>query len=220
MLKRRSAVHDALIRFDFQKRISRNAIALAKVAGKNTERNANAGRTLVYYHGLIEKIVANVGKPRGKSFLHIAGATGVLSKFLQERGARAVSFDFDSELNHIAQKMGVKETIAGDALERLPFKNGQFDCLVTDHFAFAGYRLVDRGLIEGKYEGSEHLLREAIRVLKPNGVFIINSVDARISPDELIKICSKYFGKVEPYAYAHKRQFIPGVVLSHPLKKN
>jgi len=216
--RKKSQVHEALIKFDAQRGISRRALVLARARGKVVERHADAGRNLTYYHGAIEKIVEKIGKPRGKSVLHVAGATGVLSKFLQERGARAVNFDFSPELCEIAKELGVREVKQGDALKRFPFSKGEFDCLVTDHFAFAGYRLVDRGIVKGQYEGSEHLLKEASRILKPKGVFVINSVDARISPQELIRICSKYFGKVEPYAYGHEKQLIPGLVLSKPKK--
>ena len=218
MAQVKSEVHKALEKFDAKKGISRTALELARKRNLVVDSFSPAGRTLTIYHGLVEQIVKKVGKPRGKSFLDIAGATGILSRFLQERGARAVNFEFDRKLCEVSRAMGVREVVEGDALKKLPFREGEFDCVTTSRFVLGGYRGLDLFHSSGNYEGSEHVLKEVGRILKPNGVFIVNQVDARIPIPTLVELCSKYFGKVEPYAYGHEKTLIPGLVLSQPKK--
>jgi ubiquinone/menaquinone biosynthesis C-methylase UbiE len=215
----------ALEKFDRGKQLTKRAHELAQKHGVHTDAISNAGRTLTYYHGMLEKLIEKMGKPKGQSFLHIAGANGLLTRFLQERGARAVNFDYDPKLCDLARKFGNKEVVEGDALKKLPFKHNEFNCLITDHFVFAGYRIVDLGLTsKNKYSGSESIIKEASRVVKPNGIFVINSIDIRNPLPEMMEICHKYFGKVEPYAYGHqtpgsgKDQLVPGLILSKPRK--
>lgn len=159
---------------------------------------------------------------KGKHFLHIAGGTGVLTRFLQDRKALAVNLDYDKVLNSVAKIIGNRRVIRADATTTLPFANNSFECLITDHFVFAKYKLID---MSTEHEGSQALLKEAVRVLKKDGIFVVNAVDLNLPPREVIEICEKYFHKVEPFAYqAHDyregaKYLIPMLILTSPRKE-
>lgn len=197
--------------------LSARAHELARQRGLFTDSmTASAGRTLSYYSGAIEQMSNRLGKFSGKHFLHIASSTGVLGKFLENMRATAVNLDSDKVYSQIAKKLGNQNSVRADATRPLPFASNSFNCLITDHFVFAKYKLID---MHPEHEGSQAVLKEAARVLRPDGIFVINAVDYKLPLEDLIQISSKYFKKVEPYAYVQDKIFIPGLVLSLPKKE-
>ncbi|MBT4596789.1 MAG: class I SAM-dependent methyltransferase [Candidatus Diapherotrites archaeon] len=217
-----------LERFDRDKGISARALELARKRRRISDLTSNAGRNLIYYHGLLEKMEQKLGNAKGHSFLHLGGANGVLTKFLQERGGRAVNFEFDPKLCEMASELGNKNIVQGDALETLPFKKNTFDALVSDRFVLGGYRAIDRHLTpETRWNGSEAIIKEASRVVKPHGFFFVNGIaihKSDIGPQDIERVCRRYFRRIEPYFYNYelpgKKEgiFVPGLILSDPKK--
>ncbi|VVB76207.1 Ubiquinone/menaquinone biosynthesis C-methyltransferase UbiE [uncultured archaeon] len=221
-IERYKKVSRTLKRYDGHKGISMVAMDLARKRGHIVdEMEANAGRKLHYYSGVLAEMSKRIGGFKGKRVLHIASSTGILTRFLQDRKALAVGLEFDESLCHVARQIGNRTIIRADASLRanakhiLPFSNNSFNCLVTDRFAFSKYKLLD---LTKEHEGSQEILKEAARVLNPKGVFIISGVDPYLDPHELIQICERYFNKVEPFAYAENKILIPCFALSEPKK--
>jgi ubiquinone/menaquinone biosynthesis C-methylase UbiE len=212
---------NTLERYDKKKQITSQAKALARQRGYPTYMTADAGRTLSYYSGTIDQLARRMGSFKGKHFLHLAGGTGVLTKFLQDRKAIAVNLDYDETLLQISKGIRNKASIQADATKKLPFADNSFECLITDHFAFAKYKLID---MMAEHEGSQAILKEATRVLKPNGIFVISAIDPNLQPKEIMAICKKHFKKVEPFAYTaidyekNEKFLIPMVILTGPKK--
>ena len=221
--QRYKRVSQVLRAHDARKKISETAIALAKARGHITDDIiANAGRRLHYYSGVVDQISRRLGRFEGKRFLHIASSTGVLTRYIQDRKGIATSLDFDQEFCEIAKKIGNKLVVQADASPQttakhiLPFEANSFHCLIADHFVFAKYKLLD---LKKEHEGSQAILKDAVRVLAPNGIFVLSAVDLNLNPNELIEISKRYFQHVEPFAYVEEKHLIPGFVLSGPRKE-
>jgi 2-polyprenyl-3-methyl-5-hydroxy-6-metoxy-1,4-benzoquinol methylase len=65
----------------------------------------DAGRNLPYYVGVIRQLAKHFPNLKGKTILHLASSTGVLTKYLQDRQAFAVGMDIDRELLGVAKKL-------------------------------------------------------------------------------------------------------------------
>jgi len=200
-------------------RISEKAHKLAVMRNFQTDTpRSNPERKLAYYSGAIQQMSERLGRFEGKSFLHIASGVGVLTKFLSNMNAkRVVALDIDEAQLEVAKQIGNRETLFHDVTEGLPFKADTFNCLITNHFAFAKYPILDFG---SETKGSEALVREGARVLKNDGIFVINAVDGKMLPEQLIATGLKYFHKAEPYLYIYNKHYVPGIVLSAPRKEH
>ncbi|MEY4747068.1 MAG: hypothetical protein RLZZ416_117 [Candidatus Parcubacteria bacterium] len=124
-----------------------------------------------------EKVLAMV--PRESRVLDIASGPGVMVEGLRGKDCRITCVDAAPEMiarakEEHASKSDV-ECLVGDAYE-LPLESGQFDVALA------------MGLIE-YLEFEERFLREAARVLKPNGMFIITFPNY-VSP---WRACNRFF---------------------------
>lgn len=98
-----------------------------------------------------------------KNILDVGCGTGNMVKFLNQKGFKASGCDPSSEAIKIAQKMNIANSIKKASASNLPYKTESFDLItsisVIEHL--------------NKKEAKE-FLKEAIRVLKPDGyIFII-----------------------------------------------
>jgi len=98
---------------------------------------------------------------RPKSVVDLATGTGDLALVLQRKlpDAEIIGADFSEEMLTIAERKGVRKTMAADAM-RLPFGDGSVDCVTV---AFGLRNMENYG----------NALREMARVLKPKGHLLV-----------------------------------------------
>lgn len=114
-----------------------------------------------------KKVVAIVAKNKPESILDIATGTGDLAiNMIETRAKRIVGLDISEGMLEVGkQKISKKsldatiEMIVGDS-ENLPFKDSTFDA-ITVAFGVRNFENLEKGL------------SEILRVLKPNGTFVI-----------------------------------------------
>lgn len=97
----------------------------------------------------------------GEKVLDLASGEGAVSAFIKSLGCEVVAFDISEKALEKAKKRGVK-TVRGNVEEKLPFKNGEFDCV------FWGDN------VEHLFN-PEKTLKEINRVLKSGGRLIIST---------------------------------------------
>ncbi|MFB9057398.1 bifunctional demethylmenaquinone methyltransferase/2-methoxy-6-polyprenyl-1,4-benzoquinol methylase UbiE [Mariniflexile ostreae] len=114
-----------------------------------------------------KKVVEMVGDTQPKTILDIATGTGDLAIALAKTNAeKIVGFDISSGMLEIGKakikKKGLElkiDMVLGDS-EQMPFKDDTFDA-ITVAFGIRNFETLEKGL------------KEILRVLKPNGVFVI-----------------------------------------------
>ncbi len=159
-----------LQRFDRKHALSSNAMRLASEKGRPVRSvRDDFGRTLQHYVPIFVTLKKFGHALKGKRLLHIASSTGVFTRFLQDKGIKAVALDADKTASEIAGKIGNRRVVNGDA-NRLPFEQNSFDFFVSDNFLLSGYL----GSSRLKYPlNEERALRELHRVLKPGGIGVV-----------------------------------------------
>lgn len=138
---------------------------------------------LASYQEVLVSLVDAVRPMAADSILDLGAGTGNLEKYLQkERPARMVCFDLSAEGLAIAkQKMPWVETVQGDMLKPLPFRDGEFDVLLSNNALYTLPRAERRAV-----------LAEMFRVVRPGGRVAISNILTHFSPfaiyfDQLIK---------------------------------
>ena len=114
-----------------------------------------------------KKVINIVTETHPKSVLDIATGTGDLAIQLTEtKATKIVGLDISSGMleigNQKIKKKGLQnkiEMVLGDS-ENLPFENDTFDA-ITVAFGIRNFETLEKGL------------KEILRVLKPNGIFVI-----------------------------------------------
>lgn len=114
-----------------------------------------------------KKVVAMVKETQPKTILDIATGTGDLAINLAETNAeKIIGLDISSGMLEVGKekvnKLALQDTIEmviGDS-ENLPFENNTFDA-ITVAFGVRNFETLEKGL------------REILRVLKPQGTFVI-----------------------------------------------
>jgi len=114
-----------------------------------------------------KKIVAIVAKNKPDSILDIATGTGDLAILLNKTEAtKIIGLDISEGMLNVAKEKVIRknlentiEMVLGDS-EDLPFKDNSFDA-ITVAFGVRNFENLEKGL------------SEILRVLKPNGIFVI-----------------------------------------------
>ena len=138
------------------------------------------GRTPQYYARIHAALSKFIGPVKGKSILHIASSKGVYTRFLQEKGAKAVALDLNPKASKFAKKLRNKGVVNADA-QHLPFVDSSFDAFVSDRFLFSGYLAFDkyhrqeRKSVLVSRQPSISALNELHRVLRTGGIGILNA---------------------------------------------
>lgn len=114
---------------------------------------------------LPERRVRVLGDVRGKGVLELGCGAAQWSIFLAKHGARPVGVDVSArQLGHaqeLAARMGVRVPLVLATAEELPFREGTFDLVLSDHGAL-GFADPDRAVAE------------AARVLRTGGHLVFN----------------------------------------------
>lgn len=116
-----------------------------------------------------DRVVQVLGDVPGLDVVEVASGTSYLSAWLTRAGARTVAVDFSGEQLSTARalqgRLGPVFPLVQADGERLPFSDGRFDLVVSEHGAAA-------------WCDPERWLPEAARLLRPGGrlVFLTNSL--------------------------------------------
>lgn len=101
--------------------------------------------------------------PTGKDCLEVGCGRATMSSYFSDNGWKTTSLDLSPDVIDIAQKIFAKNNLKGDFVVgdvlNMPFKDNSFDVIVSI------------GLLE-HFEDVDQLMKEQIRVLKPNGLFL------------------------------------------------
>ena len=115
----------------------------------------------------IEKIIKKFFKPTSTKILNLGCGSGLLEEALSKHGYSGIGIDSSPEMIELSNERSKKNNfienwkfIVGDC-EKTKLDNTKFDCVVAS------------GLIEYMPE-DEKLLKEAYRLLKKDGLFILN----------------------------------------------
>jgi ubiquinone/menaquinone biosynthesis C-methylase UbiE len=121
----------------------------------------------LFFQPYAEDLAARLDLGEGSSLLELACGTGIVTRVLRDRlppGARLVATDLNKPMMQIAAAKFTRD----DAIEwkeadatKLPFDDGSFDAVVCQ-FGFMFF------------PDKASSAREALRVLKPGGVFLFN----------------------------------------------
>ena len=135
-----------------------------------------------------KKVVALVAKTQPKKILDIATGTGDLAiNLAQTKADEIIGLDISQGMLDIGKikidKQGLSDTVkmvVGDS-EDLPFEDNTFDA-ITVAFGVRNFENLEKGL------------SEILRVLKPNGIFVIleTSVPTKTPFKQGYKVYSKY----------------------------
>ncbi|TCS79412.1 class I SAM-dependent methyltransferase [Tepidibacillus fermentans] len=124
-----------------------------------------------------KKLIEEMAKPeKNEQVLDMGAGTGTYSLWLAKKGLQVTAVDQSKEMLKIAQDKAEKEGLniewqIGDA-HQLPFKDGTFDLVVS----VTAVEFMDH---------PKKALREAMRVLKPNGRLVIGVLTKESSWGEL-----------------------------------
>jgi demethylmenaquinone methyltransferase/2-methoxy-6-polyprenyl-1,4-benzoquinol methylase len=172
------------------------------------------------------KVVTLVGETQPKSILDIATGTGDLAINLVKTNAeKIVGLDISEGMLNVGRKKITKKNLdqtitmmVGDS-ENLPFEDDTFDA-ITVAFGIRNFENLEKGL------------SEILRVLKPNGIFVIleTSVPVKTPFKQGYKFYTKYvlpkIGKLfskDQMAYSYLSEsasvFPHGEVLNNILRK-
>ena len=172
------------------------------------------------------KVVTLVGETQPKSILDIATGTGDLAINLVKTNAeKIVGLDISEGMLNVGRKKITKKNLdqtitmmVGDS-ENLPFEDDTFDA-ITVAFGIRNFENLEKGL------------SEILRVLKPNGIFVIleTSVPVKTPFKQGYKFYTKYvlpkIGKLfskDQLAYSYLSEsasvFPHGEVLNNILRK-
>lgn len=106
----------------------------------------------------------------GQSILDVACGTGILTREVSSRGARATGLDCNAAMLQVARELAPDITWCEAPAERLPFEDGTFDSVVCQF-----------GLMF--FEDRVDALREMLRVTRGNGRIVL-AVWSRITESE------------------------------------
>jgi len=172
------------------------------------------------------KVVAIVGETHPNSILDIATGTGDLAiNLVRTKAEKIVGLDISEGMLNVGRKKITKKNLdqtitmmVGDS-ENLPFEDGTFDA-ITVAFGIRNFENLEKGL------------SEILRVLKPNGIFVIleTSVPVKTPYKQGYKFYTKYvlpkIGKLfskDQLAYSYLSEsasvFPHGEVLNNILRK-
>jgi demethylmenaquinone methyltransferase/2-methoxy-6-polyprenyl-1,4-benzoquinol methylase len=117
--------------------------------------------------------VEEAALPQQAVVLDLASGTGDFSQMVRRRypAARAVAVDLTEGMLRLARTRGVNEAVCADAT-RLPFANGQFDCV------FVGYGLRN-------FPNLQAALDEVERVTRPGGLLV--TLDFFLPPNPILR---------------------------------
>ncbi len=139
----------------------------------------NLWRDLAHYAPIHETLLRHIPKLKGKRGVHIGGASGLYTRYLQELGAMAINLDKSQSYQLIAKKIGNREMVGADARanpeRHLPFRDSSLDFFISDHLLLSGYADFE-DMLPGNISHSNSLatLREMHRMLKAGGIGIVN----------------------------------------------
>ena len=101
--------------------------------------------------------------------LDVGAGTGIHSLFLQERGLLVCAIDVSPEAVQIMRQRGVFDVRQADILS---FEDGEFDTVIM-----MGHGI---GVVED-ITGLNSFLKQAPKLLKPNGQILLTSLDVRVT---------------------------------------
>lgn len=127
------------------------------------ENRKNATGLSHFYNENLEMptMLKMLGNVKGRKVLDLGCGPGIYAKILSDRGAKVKGIDNSDELVKIAKEEAPKaEIVVGDA-EKLPYKNGEFDIVMS-------------ALVLGHFKSWDKISKEVKRVLKKRGLFIFS----------------------------------------------
>jgi ubiquinone/menaquinone biosynthesis C-methylase UbiE len=152
---------------------------------KVDERNSIIYNTR-YHKGLISTVLKAI-PPQSKKILDIGCGYGNMTKFLEEKGDLIVGIDLGGVfyLPYVSEKLSF---LKSDALH-IPFHDETFDCLIS------------LDVIE-HLQDDQGFVNEIKRVLKPNGLAIVETPNRRRLSAEIIGFFKRNSRKF-PKSYGH-----------------
>jgi ubiquinone/menaquinone biosynthesis C-methylase UbiE len=119
----------------------------------------------------IEREVAFLAEqlPAGGHVLDLACGTGRIAVPLAARGFAVAGIDISQRALEVARRAGPELDLRHGDMRELPWADGSFDAVINLWTAFGYFETP---------EEDERVLREVARVLRPGGVFLIDTVNA------------------------------------------
>jgi ubiquinone/menaquinone biosynthesis C-methylase UbiE len=141
-----------------------------------------------FYNEMLEmpttlKILGNV---KGKKILDIGCGTGIYAKILSRKGARVCGIDISEEMIKIAKKENPKIEFKIGDIEKLPYKNKEFDIILA-------------ALVLEYLPSWDRSLKEVRRVLKKNGIFVFSMGNPVINALKKVRYKRRKFRVVSDY---------------------
>ena len=156
----------------------------------------------------IEKIIRKFIKPTSSKILNLGCGPGLLEEALSRQGYSGIGIDSSSEMIQLSLERSKKNKfiekwkfLVGDC-EETKFENAKFDCIVAS------------GLVE-YMPGDEKLLKESYRLLKKQGLLIINVTNI-FGWSTCLNRFTHYFKKIDKFITA--ATFIKKKVFKDPIK--
>jgi ubiquinone/menaquinone biosynthesis C-methylase UbiE len=139
-----------------------------------------------YHKGLISTVLKAI-PPQSKRILDIGCGYGNMTKFLEKKGDTIVGLDLGGlfYLPYVSEKLSF---LKSDALH-IPFRDDTFDCLIS--LDVIEHLQDDQGFVD-----------EVKRVLKPNGLAIIETPNRRRLSAELLSLFRQNSNNF-PKSYGH-----------------
>jgi ubiquinone/menaquinone biosynthesis C-methylase UbiE len=132
-------------------------------------------KTLEYLNSFEQgKLMSIIGVVKDKKVLDIGCGTGRIIRNLTERGAVVTGADISTGMLAVAEEKFPRVTFAEGDIEKLPFKNEEFDVVV------ATFVIVHVKELRKAFD-------EVYRVLKPGGVFVVTNINQRKAPKLKLK---------------------------------
>lgn len=126
---------------------------------------------VIPYKELLENLVSILEIKNGQKILDLGSGTGNLSIKMEEFGAKVTSLDYSKEGLSIHKNKGGTNLINHDLTQKLPFEDNYFDKIVSNNVLYTI-----------KEEFRQDVIKEVLRILKPNGMFVLSNIKSDFKP--------------------------------------
>jgi len=149
-----------------------------------------------------EKELGLLRKSKARKLLDLGCGDGLTLAFLAEQGFDVVGIDYsevgvENAKKRLAEKGKSAKIIVGDIYKKLPFKDGEFDAIIS-------YQVINHN----KITNIRKLLKEINRILKKGGIFSIKVADSSTYAFTYLDgLCYDEYGSV--FKLIEERTFLP-----------